>query len=158
MRRRPVFPLVLSACGLLAAVIVGSIFVARSGGPGPAQATAASTSVGSPVISAPAVVAAPVVPVASVPLPAMASAPVASVAPEATVPEPSASTASPDHGELRFPPFAAGHRIFVDGHVVGDGAQPALVRCGPHEVRIGSAGTPQQVTVPCGGSVTVTSR
>jgi hypothetical protein len=46
----------------------------------------------------------------------------------------------------------------VDGHVVGDGADPAVVRCGPHDVRIGSAGTLQHLDVPCGRALDVTSR
>jgi serine/threonine-protein kinase len=62
----------------------------------------------------------------------------------------------PDVGELQLPPAAAGHRIFVDGRTVSEGVAPVRVRCGPHEVRIGSAGRLQQVDVPCGASLALT--
>lgn len=48
----------------------------------------------------------------------------------------------------------AGHRLFVDGRVLAAGA-PVAVRCGTHEVRVGSAGRLRKLTVPCGGSVHV---
>jgi hypothetical protein len=88
-------------------------------------------------------------------MPSSAPAPPAASAQPAPASQPAVAA---DRGELRFPPFAAGHRIFVDGHVVGDGADPAVVRCGPHDVRIGSAGTLQHLDVPCGSALTVTSR
>ncbi len=87
--------------------------------------------------------------------------PSAPPAPATEPPAPSASTTTttsdipPDHGELRFPAWAAGHRVFVDGRVVGDGSKPALLPCGPHQVRIGSAGTNQSVQVACGTSTSM---
>jgi hypothetical protein len=48
---------------------------------------------------------------------------------------------------------AAGHRLFVDGRVVGQTPCEAKVRCGSHVVQVGSGGLPHRVTVPCGGVV-----
>jgi hypothetical protein len=49
-----------------------------------------------------------------------------------------------------LPASAHGHRIYVDGHVKGDGSSPIVVKCGPHTVQIGSAGKPREVAIPCG--------
>jgi serine/threonine-protein kinase len=58
-----------------------------------------------------------------------------------------------DVGELQPPPSAAGHRIYVDGRVVGEGTAPLRVKCAQHSVRIGSAGRTQYVDVPCGQAI-----
>jgi hypothetical protein len=50
----------------------------------------------------------------------------------------------------------ASHRVFVDGRVVGEGPGPMTAPCGPHEVKIGSLGTPKIVDLPCGGAITIT--
>ena len=50
---------------------------------------------------------------------------------------------------------ATGHRVFVDGRTVGEGANAYRVKCGPHTVKIGSGGKPHAVDVPCGGSINV---
>jgi serine/threonine-protein kinase len=83
-----------------------------------------------------------------------ASAPSEPPSAEATAPE--EPPIPPDVGQLELPPAAAGHRIFVDGRTVSEGVAPVRVRCGPHEVRIGSAGRLQQVEVPCGASLAMT--
>ena len=44
-----------------------------------------------------------------------------------------------------------GHRIFVDGAVVGSGAGDYEVYCGRHAVRVGSASRGHVVVIPCGG-------
>jgi serine/threonine-protein kinase len=163
-RRRSLLPIAVSAGALVALAIVAFVVLGRSSAPGPASAAVASAPV--PPASAPVAVRPPepVVP-ATPPATTSAPAPVPSVAPaapaasEPATPGPSGSAqpeTRPDQGQLVFPPSAAGHRIFVDGRVVGDGAQPAVVRCGPHEVKIGSAGTPEHVDVPCGASLTLT--
>jgi len=59
-------------------------------------------------------------------------------------------------GDILTKASAGGHRIFVDDRVVGNSPDPTHVRCGKHTVRIGSAGTPRDVDVPCGGSIVVT--
>jgi hypothetical protein len=62
-------------------------------------------------------------------------------------------------GELRTPPEAHEHRVFVDGRVVAyESGAIVRVTCGPHVVRIGSKGATQLVHVPCGGSVGVEAK
>ncbi|MEO6420485.1 MAG: hypothetical protein ABIP39_13800, partial [Polyangiaceae bacterium] len=58
-------------------------------------------------------------------------------------------------GKIRTQKRAMGHRIFVDGKVVGEGPGVYLVRCGAHRVRVGSKGKSTVVEVPCGGEITV---
>jgi eukaryotic-like serine/threonine-protein kinase len=151
-RRRSSLPLVLAVCGGLAMATVVGVFVARSEGSSAPGAVVVATPAASSAASSPSPVADPLAAAARLASTSPSVEP-ASSSPAPPAPEPSAVPS--DHGELRFPPYAAGHRIFVDGRVVGDGAQPATVRCGTHEVRIGSAGAPQQVDVPCGGSITL---
>jgi serine/threonine-protein kinase len=69
---------------------------------------------------------------------------------------PDEASGSGHTGELQFPRSAAGHRIFIDGHVAGDGKEVIRVACGEHSLRIGSAGRVQQVDVPCGSTLIVT--
>jgi hypothetical protein len=45
--------------------------------------------------------------------------------------------------------------VFMDGHIVGASGQTFRVTCGPHVVRIGTAGRAQSVLVPCGGEIAV---
>jgi hypothetical protein len=45
------------------------------------------------------------------------------------------------------------HRLYVDGSIVH--GTSAVVRCGVHNVRVGSMGRPQAIVVPCGGEVVV---
>lgn len=66
-----------------------------------------------------------------------------------------AAIAPPDKGYLRTPIKAKQHRIFVDGRFACVGGQSVLLACGPHEVKVGSAGKKQQVLVPCGGEIAV---
>ncbi len=62
---------------------------------------------------------------------------------------------APGSGILRMPPSAAGHRIYVDGRLLGDGAAILTVPCGPRKVRIGRQGSERVVNVPCGGDIDV---
>jgi hypothetical protein len=73
----------------------------------------------------------------------------------AALPAPAPSPAAPaaTTGTLRIDPTAEGQRVFVDG--VALSATAALLRCGPHDVAIGSAGRTRTIEVPCGGEVTV---
>jgi serine/threonine protein kinase len=68
----------------------------------------------------------------------------------------SRQVAGPGQGTLVTETVAGGHRIFVDGRVVGESPSSAVVSCGTHNVQVGSAGTARSVVVPCGGSVSVT--
>jgi hypothetical protein len=66
---------------------------------------------------------------------------------------PPTNLTSDTDGELRTPASAKGHRIFVDGRVRGTGGEVLRLRCGPHDVQVGSAGRKRRIVVPCGGSV-----
>lgn len=61
-------------------------------------------------------------------------------------------SAPPNKGVLVFAPSASGHRIWVDGALVGEGRQ--TLACGLHSVKVGSAGRARTVNVPCGGEIT----
>jgi hypothetical protein len=58
-------------------------------------------------------------------------------------------------GKLQFSVKARGHRVWVDGAVLGESDGPIDVRCGKHAIRVGSHGEAQDVDVPCGGDVLV---
>ncbi|MBX3190366.1 MAG: hypothetical protein KF819_25425 [Labilithrix sp.] len=58
-------------------------------------------------------------------------------------------------GILRMPPAADGHRVWIDGRLVGSPPPPITAACGKHTVKIGSRGRDQDVIVPCGGEVSV---
>jgi serine/threonine protein kinase len=60
-----------------------------------------------------------------------------------------------DSGDIVPPASAAGHRVFVDGKVGGEGTAPIRVHCGSHDVKVGSAGAEKKVDVPCGGTLTL---
>lgn len=79
---------------------------------------------------------------------------VAAPAPPPPVPIPK-PIAPPDRGYLRTPVAARAHRIFVDGRFACVGGESVLIRCGVHEVKVGSAGKKQRIDVPCGGEVAV---
>jgi len=82
---------------------------------------------------------------------AVALAPTARYA-RALVPPASAASKT---GRLLTAPSEAGHRVFVDGRFAGSGGAALVVRCGTHEVRVGSAGRLRRVDVPCDGAVEV---
>ncbi|MBX3230468.1 MAG: serine/threonine protein kinase [Labilithrix sp.] len=121
--------------------------VAASSVPTPPETTA-STSTSSSVTT-----------VSSTPPAVSASAPppppTASSAPP---PEPPAPAVPPDMTLLRTEGSNVGRRIFVDGRSVGQTPSSVTVKCGPHELRIGSSGVVKQMDLPCGGEVTVTDR
>jgi hypothetical protein len=92
--------------------------------------------------------------------PAPATLRVSAVTPAAKPVEPStpvlaATTPTPAStvGTLRLDPTVEGQRVFVDG--VALSAPAALLRCGPHDVAMGSIGRTRTIDVPCGGEVTV---
>jgi hypothetical protein len=47
------------------------------------------------------------------------------------------------------------HRVFFDGRVIGQTPGVFQVKCGGHYLKLGSAGTTQPVTIPCGGELSV---
>jgi hypothetical protein len=83
------------------------------------------------------------------------ASPEASVSPltSASVSPPSSGSAPPAKGDLRLGKTAAGHRVYLDGKLVGAGAGTLSVPCGSHTIRIGSHGAAQKIVVPCGGAV-----
>ena len=110
------------------------------------------------VSAAPAVSAEPPVTVAA----AVTVAPAVSVVPASSGGASGASYAEVDaglpsvdssKGVLVLPSAADGHRVYVDGRVVGVPPPPIVVGCGRHTVKIGSQGREQIVSVPCGGSL-----
>jgi hypothetical protein len=48
-----------------------------------------------------------------------------------------------------------GHRVWIDGRLVGDTPFEAEIACGDHVVKVGSVGSPQMTEVPCGGKAEV---
>ncbi len=63
------------------------------------------------------------------------------------------SNVEPNMTLVTLPRSAKGHRIFVDGRVVGNGAGPLKVACGTRKIRIGSGGKLQVRELPCGGEL-----
>jgi hypothetical protein len=61
----------------------------------------------------------------------------------------------PTQGTLKTSLTSAGHRLFVDGRVIGETPNPVLVSCGAHVIKIGGAGREQLIYVPCGGTAIV---
>lgn len=66
-----------------------------------------------------------------------------------------APTLSETSGRLTFAPARQGHRVWVDGAVMGTSPTPIVVKCGKHTVRLGSSGSDRTVDVPCGGDFVV---
>jgi hypothetical protein len=68
--------------------------------------------------------------------------------------EQDAEDSDAETGTVLLPARASGHRIFVDGRrSKTDGSEPLRLRCGRHEVQVGSSGTAEPIDVPCGGEV-----
>jgi hypothetical protein len=103
--------------------------------------------------------------------PVAAAAPIAREPVEAPVPAPPVASEAPaapavseipatadamtlpaDRGVLRAPLRARQHRIFLDGHVIGEGSGDYVIPCGAHTVRMGSQGSERRIDVPCGGT------
>jgi serine/threonine-protein kinase len=58
-------------------------------------------------------------------------------------------------GTVTVPPARAGHRVWIDGRLVGESPGRFRVSCGPHAVRVGSHGALRSVDVACGEDVGV---
>ena len=72
-----------------------------------------------------------------------------------SVPAPRPVVAGHGQGILVTDSVPGGHRIFVDGRIVGESPSPAVAPCGTHSVQVGSAGTARSVQIPCGASISV---
>ncbi len=113
--------------------------------PAPVTVTAATTATAKPTVPATATVTATAT--ATVTATATATATVTAT----TAPTPTSyPTPGPNEGVLVLPAYAAGHRIFIDGHVKGEGNTPLVTACGQHTIQIGSAGKPRDMNIPCG--------
>jgi hypothetical protein len=80
--------------------------------------------------------------------------------PRPTAPEtPRSAAAGPSidatKGVIVLGAGAKGHRVFVDGRVVGAIDNRITVSCGRHELRVGSRGKSTPVDVPCGREIAV---
>jgi len=53
---------------------------------------------------------------------------------------------------------APNRRIFVDDKTVGQTPESVTVKCGTHMVKLGSAGKPQSIDIPCGAEITVSDK
>lgn len=132
----------------------------------PSAAAAPAPAMGS---SMPRAASAPAAQPGRPPAPSGSAAPAPSSTASAVAAPRSASSGSEEHAAARadLPPAPSGkgyvltpesekgHRLFVNGRFRGAAGTPLLVACGTHEVKIGSAGAPRDVSVPCGGSVSV---
>ncbi len=58
-------------------------------------------------------------------------------------------------GTLTFSTQAHGHRVYVDGVVLGESDGLIDVRCGKHAIKVGSHGDTVDVDVPCGSAILV---
>ena len=175
-------PLYLGVLGVLAVVAVGVAMYQRSPDERPMPpAPAASTSAPTTAVAPPALSLVPLDAVeASVADAAVAQAALASDAapgPDAAPQDASSPTDAATAETLGTPDAAPrengmgitgwktgdivpdgaprGHRIFVDGHAVGETPATVSAPCGMHQVQIGSKGTLRKVEIPCGGSVSV---
>jgi serine/threonine protein kinase len=88
----------------------------------------------------------------------MSSSPIPVVAP--SVPPSAASSAPTDvreatSGTITVPIAHAGHRVWIDDHLVGEAPGRYVVSCGAHSIRVGSQGDLQRVDVACNGDVLV---
>jgi serine/threonine-protein kinase len=56
-------------------------------------------------------------------------------------------------GRVKTDSASPGRRIFVDHRSVGQTPAAVLVKCGVHEIKIGSSGRPSTIDIPCGGEI-----
>lgn len=125
-----------------------------------ASATAAPDA-GPPVASASASTTGPAIasaaPSASASAKTVPSAPstATSAPPVATAPPPSDLVADATHCVMHTRDAQPGHRIYYDNRVVGETPASVVVRCGVHEVKLGSAGYLRKPDLPCGGELSL---
>ncbi len=101
--------------------------------------------------SAPVSAAAPALPDAKVALDASESP--AAPAPASPSAGPGVAVHESTSGTITVTLSHAGHRVWIDDHIVGEAPGRYVVSCGLHSVRVGSQGEVQRVTVPCDGEV-----
>jgi serine/threonine-protein kinase len=90
--------------------------------------------------------------------PGASETPAASAAASASASAPSTPTLADlpaGSGLVKTEGAPPGRRIFVDDRTVGQTPESVVVKCGTHQIKIGSAGTARAVDVPCGGEIVV---
>lgn len=117
----------------------------------PAVASAPPSSVPSEVASAPASATA----AASATASASTTASVSATAPAGTTASVTLADVPAGSGLVKTEGAAPGHRIYVDERTVGQTPESVVVKCGTHQIKVGSAGAARAVDVPCGGEITV---
>lgn len=152
-RRRPIYVAVFVVWGLAAIVLTAAAVVTlrskKTEAASTPAVTHAPTSAPTPTLIATASATATATATETVAVTATATA-TATATPTVTT---TASPSNETHGTINLPSSAAGHRVYVDGHVASDGAKPIDVACGHHNVRVGSHGKTQSIDVPCGGAI-----
>jgi hypothetical protein len=56
---------------------------------------------------------------------------------------------------VTFPRSSIGHRVWIDGVLVGSDGQVMNVKCGRRKIKIGSQGKLREVDLPCGRNATI---
>ncbi len=87
----------------------------------------------------------------------------ASTKPVASAPAPTATAAPPSsdlvadatHCVMHTRDAQPGHRIYYDNRVIGETPASVVVRCGVHEIKLGSAGYLRKPDLPCGGELSL---
>jgi hypothetical protein len=87
------------------------------------------------------------------PAPAMRLAPPGPAPASAAAPAAPTVTDAPLFGTVTVPRSRAGHRVWIDGRLVGESPGNFRVSCGDHDVRVGSHGVVRRLAVACGESV-----
>jgi hypothetical protein len=80
------------------------------------------------------------------------------VAPSVVPSQEPAPVAASSTGTIVTAPGQDGHRVFVDGKLMGDSPQRIEVTCGRHEVRFGSKSPAWKIDVPCGAEIVLKLR
>ena len=162
-RKRPIAAVVIGVLGLAAAIVVvaGGLVMLRAkktqAAPTPTQTIAIAPTPTPTQTQAPTPTPTQAPTQTQTPATETAAASATATTTTTTTATPTATTTtgttSSTRGTLNLPAAAAGHRVFVDGHVVSDGAGSVEIACGHHNVRIGSHGRTQSIDVPCGGAL-----
>lgn len=154
--RRSALLIVAAAAAVGMGVLIGGVLGLRERASASQATNAARSPSHVPAAGTTALATAPASPPPS-PAPAPSPTLAASSTP-ASAPSPVPARASalpPGTGRLVTHASEKGHRIFLDGRLAGSGGAALVVRCGRHDVRVGSAGRLRKVEVPCGGDVEV---
>jgi eukaryotic-like serine/threonine-protein kinase len=146
------------------AVRTGAPVASTSAAPGGTGVTGASIDASAPVASASAAPTATAAASATVPVVASA-APSASASSKPVAAAPTATTtaappssdlvADATHCVMHTRDAQPGHRIYYDNRVIGETPASVVVRCGVHEIKLGSAGYLRKPDLPCGGELSL---